>query len=91
MGVEEGPAEDTMNAYVSDRIAREHADRLMADAAAARRARRARQARRGTSITTNRVAADRSRTAARPGAAAAARFVKHPFAALHSWLVAGEM
>lgn len=79
-----------MNAYIADQIAREHADRLMADAAAARRVRRAREARRAATRTTRSAAADRSRSAARPGVAAAA-FLARPFVALHSWLVAGEM
>jgi hypothetical protein len=35
-----------MNSYITDALAREHADQLMADAAAARRARRVRSARR---------------------------------------------
>lgn len=79
-----------MNAYISDGIAREHADRLMADAAASRRARNARKTRRATSSRGPQTA-DRSRSANLPGTVAAAQFVVRPFVALHSWLVAGEL
>jgi hypothetical protein len=40
-----------MNSYITDALAREHADRLMADAAAARRVRRVRSARRAANRT----------------------------------------
>jgi hypothetical protein len=70
-----------MNAYISDRIAREHADRLMADAAAARRARRVRSSRRaaGRAVPTE-SPADRS-PAPRRG----------PGAAFQAWLAAGQL
>jgi hypothetical protein len=81
-----------MNAYISDQIAREHANRMMSDAAAARRARRAAKARRAAATTTRTASADRSRPAvARPGTAAAAQFVIRPFSAVRSWLVAGQL
>ncbi len=79
-----------MNAYVADQIAREHADRLMADGAAARRARRASKSRRAATRRTR--TADRSRAAAaRPGTAAAAHLVTRPFAAVRSWIIAGQL
>ena len=70
-----------MNAYITDTLAREHADRMMADAAAHRRARRVRAARRavGHSVPTE-SPADRS-PAPRRGAAAA----------FQSWLTAGQL
>jgi hypothetical protein len=80
-----------MNGYIADQIAREHADRLMSDAAAARRARRVIKARRATRTTRTSPAADLSRSAvARPGTTAA-HFVARPFIAVRSWLVAGEL
>jgi hypothetical protein len=71
-----------MNAYISDQIAREHADRLMADAAAARRARRVRSSRRaaGRRAVPTESPADRSH-ALRRG----------PAAAFQSWLAAGQL
>jgi hypothetical protein len=80
-----------MNAYVADRIAREHADRLMADGSAARRARLARQTRRATSGKNTRPDTDRAQAVTRPRPAAAAQFVARPFVAFHSWLLAGEL
>lgn len=82
-----------MNAYIADRIAREHTDRLMAEAAAWRRSRTVRNSRRAarTSTASGSGRTRRSRrVAARPGTAAA-HFVARPFVAIHSWLVAGEM
>jgi 2-methylcitrate dehydratase PrpD len=72
--------EDTMNAYMTDQIAREHADRLMADGAAARRLRRVRQSQRAASTVT------RVHPTAGP---APVPFVRHPVAAFWSWLAAG--
>lgn len=70
-----------MNVYISDRLAREHADRLMADAAAVRRARRVRQARRATGRTVpTESPADRSPAPRR-----------RAVAAFHSWLAAGQL
>jgi hypothetical protein len=70
-----------MNAYITDTLAREHADRLMADAAAHRRARRARSARKATGRAVPAESpADRS-PAPRRGAAAA----------FQSWLTAGQL
>lgn len=69
-----------MNAYISDTIAREHADRLMADAREARRARRVRAARRAAVVGKR-----------RGGTAVHTSAVARPFVALHHWLVAGEL
>lgn len=73
-----------MNAYITDTLAREHADRLMADAGAYRRARRARSARSARKATSRAVPtespADRS-PAPRRGAAAA----------FQAWLTAGQL
>jgi hypothetical protein len=83
-----------MNAYMHDRIAREHADAMMAEAAAARRARQARRSRRAARSTTRTPAADQPqpqpRRAPRPGAAAA-QFAARPFTAFQSWLAAGQL
>jgi hypothetical protein len=69
-----------MNAYISDHIARERADRLMADATAARRARRVRRARRAAGRTTLAESpADRSPAVRR-----------NPAAAFQSWLTADQ-
>jgi hypothetical protein len=68
-----------MNPYISDRLAREHADRLMADAAAVRRARRARHAR-------------RSAARAVPAESPADRSPRRgPAAAFQTWLAAGQL
>lgn len=70
-----------MNTYITDTLAREHADRLMADAAAHRRARRARAARRSVGHAVPAESpADRS-PAPRRGVAAA----------FQSWLTAGQL
>jgi hypothetical protein len=70
-----------MNAYITDQLAREHADRLMADAAAIRRARRVRHSRRAASrAVPTESPADRS-PAPRRGAAAV----------FQSWLTAGQL
>lgn len=64
-----------MNTYITDQIAREHTDRLLSDAAAARRARRAVQSRRTAATTTRprntvpgewHAAADHSRPVSQP-------------------------
>lgn len=70
-----------MNVYVSDHIARDHTDRLMADAAAARRARRARRSRRAAArAVPTESPADRS-PAPRRG----------PAAAFRAWYAAGQL
>jgi hypothetical protein len=81
-----------MNAYISDSLARAHTDRLMADAAAARRARRVRAARRAASRTGGQEsAADRSPDTRVRGPVAAAHLVARPFTAFHNWLVTGQL
>ncbi|HZC70719.1 MAG TPA: hypothetical protein VE442_08500 [Jatrophihabitans sp.] len=87
-----------MNAYIADQIAREHNNRLLSDAKAARRARRANRSRRAAATTTrsrassneSRSTADRSRPATQPGAAAA-HLVARPVTAFRSWLLAGQL
>jgi hypothetical protein len=79
-----------MNVYIADQIAREHADRLMADAALARRLRQARTSRRG-SRPVEHVSTAQTHGVARTGTAAAAHFMARPFAAVHSWLLAGHL
>ncbi|MDT4920892.1 MAG: hypothetical protein QOI15_1794 [Pseudonocardiales bacterium] len=81
-----------MNVYISDSIARAHADRMMADAAAARRARHVRAARRAASRTSpQESAADRSPGVRSRGPLAAAHIAARPFTAFHSWLLAGQL
>ena len=84
-----------MNTYVADQIAREHTDRLLSDAAAARRARRARRSRRAATATRKEThdatAAGRSRSAARAGTVTAAHLIALPFTAFRSWLLAGQL
>ena len=72
-----------MNPYIADQIAREHVDRLLADAAVARRARSARK--------------HNGRGAARPAArngqvtvGARTGFLR-PLAAVHAWFAAGQL
>ena len=81
-----------MNAYFSDQLAREHADRLMSDAAAFRRARRVRNSRRAASRTgRNESAADRSPGAVYGRPTGATHLVARPFIAVQSWLAAGQL
>jgi len=80
-----------MNAYLTDSLAREHADRLLADAAAARRARGVRMARSAARTSRTDSAADRSPAAPRSRAAAAAHLALRPATAFHSWWAAGEL
>ena len=58
-----------MNAYITGQIAREHTERLLSEADAARRVRRARKSRRAATTSTR---SSRSQPAARPGAVVAA-------------------
>lgn len=69
-----------MNAYIADQIAREHANRLMAEAAAARQAHRARKSRRG---------GESGHPAG--STAGSAHFVTRPFVAVRSWILAGQL
>jgi hypothetical protein len=71
-----------MNIYLADQVAREHADRMMADAALARRVRQVRASRR----VAGRPAADLAET--RP-AHRVGHLVTRPYRALHTWLAAG--
>jgi hypothetical protein len=81
-----------MNTYISDSIARSHADQMMADAAAARRARRVRSARRAASRTSRHESvADRSPDTRVTGPLNAAHAIVRPFTAVHSWLLAGQL
>jgi hypothetical protein len=82
-----------MNTYIADSIARQHADAMLADAAAARRVRRAR-----TSGKARAAAAAGAETAGHspvPSAsrrsAAVAHFVTRPFTAASGWLAAGQL
>jgi hypothetical protein len=94
-----------MNVYIADRIARQHADSLMADASLARRVRQVRQARRSARSITRNPSPNRggdtgsgpvepapvpSSPAPRPGLAAA-HMVGRPFVAAHTWLLAGQL
>jgi hypothetical protein len=75
-----------MNAYMSDQIARDHVDSLLADGAAARRLRRIHQSRRAASTSTHTHHANRS-----DAGPATVPFVRHPVAAFWSWLAAGVL
>jgi hypothetical protein len=84
-----------MNAYIADRIARQHTDALLADAAAARRVRRARKGSKRRVVTAHPAAdsaaeAASAPTAPRPGAAVA-HAIAWPFTAARSWLAAGYL
>ena len=67
-----------MNSYFHEKLARERADALLADAAAGRLAREARQARRVA-----------HRETGRPHAAHAV--FTHPLATVHAWIVSGQL
>jgi hypothetical protein len=73
--------------YLVDRLARDHADALMADAAAARRTRRVRRERRAAQWTQE-PSSDRSPASPHRGAV---KLAAHPVAVLHSWLAAGQL
>jgi hypothetical protein len=84
-----------MNVYIADRIARQHADALMEDAAAARRVRQVRKSRRAARRTSSNEGsaeqpAEQSRRTARAGTATA-QFVARPFTVFHAWLAAGQL
>lgn len=75
-----------MNAYISDRIARDHADQLLADAVIARRVRAIRKARRAATQRTTASARVQPTSRTR---AAVSHVVTRPYAAFQSWLAAG--
>lgn len=75
--------------YLVDRLAREHADALMAEAAGTRRARQVRQVRRERKARSNgQSPADRSPATTQR---TAVKFAAHPVAVFHSWLAAGQL
>jgi hypothetical protein len=82
-----------MNAYISDSIARQHADTMLANAAAARRLGRARKGSKARTAAPARTEAVGSASA--PGrsrrGAAVAHVAAWPFSAAHSWLAAGQL
>ncbi len=71
-----------MNVYVSDQIARDHANQMMADAALARRLRRVRASRRAAGHPAD------TGTSARSGTRVG-HLVTRPYRAVHTWLAAG--
>lgn len=80
-----------MNTYISDSIARQHADSMLADAASARRLARARKRRTGRNAASAKAASAASSPAVSSRSAAVAHVVAWPFSAAHSWLAAGEL
>lgn len=80
-----------MNAYLADRIARDHTDTLLAEAAEARRARQARRSRRTRrSARTDTRSGTAASRASRSGAVVA-HYVTRPFSAAHHWIAAGQL
>lgn len=80
-----------MNEYISDRAAREHTDRLLAEAATFRRNRLVRRSRRAAGAPApTRSAGRRAPSPVRAGTAAA-HFAARPFTALQSWVAAGQL
>jgi hypothetical protein len=75
-----------MNAYITDRAARDHVDRMMADALVWRSAKRARLARRAATASRKTAARARPSSKAR---AALSHVLTRPYAALSAWLSAG--
>jgi hypothetical protein len=82
-----------MNEYISDRMAREHTDRLLAEAATVRRNRLVRRSRRRTAGAPASIATTHGRRTTRPAHAgtAVAHFAASPFVAFQSWLAAGQL
>lgn len=76
-----------MTSILTDSMAREHAASMQAVAAASRRARSAREASRAARRSERRYARSRQH----PRTAAVSHAVARPFAAMHNWLVAGEL
>jgi hypothetical protein len=83
-----------MNAYLADRMAREHVDALLTEASGAYRARLARRSARARRAreranrrdgAANRVARDARTTPA------VGHYVARPFAAVHAWFAAGQL
>lgn len=79
-----------MNVYLTDSLARDHAETMMATAAASHRAKLARQSRRRveSSRATAGLAQHRS---PRGGAALVGHFARRPITAVHSWFAAGQL
>jgi hypothetical protein len=80
-----------MNTYIADSIARQHADAMLADAAAARRLGRARKSRTIRTAASAKAGSGASSPALARRGAAVAHVVAWPFSAAHSWLAAGEL
>jgi hypothetical protein len=80
-----------MNTYIADSIARQHADAMLADAAAARRLSRAQKSRTTRIATSAKADSGESSPAVARRGAAVAHVVAWPFSAAHSWLAAGEL
>jgi hypothetical protein len=84
-----------MNAYITDSLAREHTNTLLADAAANRRAKVARRNRRNASAasaTSSQPAAGRAhRHGLRSGTASAAHHLARPISSFQTWLAAGQL
>lgn len=76
-----------MNAYVTDRIARDHLDQMLADAALARRVNQVRKSRRAARRATAAATSEPADVTARPRNAS--RILTRPYAAFHAWLTAG--
>jgi hypothetical protein len=87
------PSEVTMNTYLADRIARDRADALAAEATRARRARAARQARRNRAavrrVSTGDISAATTVADSTAGHRPALRIAR-PFAAVHAWIACGQ-
>lgn len=80
-----------MNAYLADRLAQDHTDTLLADAATARLARQARKERRAATRSAARQRSGKAHRATARPAATAAHFVARPFVAVGAWIAAGQL
>lgn len=80
-----------MNTYIADSIARQHADAMLADAAAARRLRGARRSRTARITVSAKVDSGQSPAPVARRGAVVAHVVAWPFSAAHNWLAAGEL
>jgi hypothetical protein len=80
-----------MNEYISDRMARERTDRMLAEAANSRRSRLVRRSRRNATAAPARQAGTGRTTSPAHAGTATAHYVARPFAAFQSWLAAGQL
>lgn len=81
-----------MNGYITDSVARDHVDTLLAGAAASRRAKEARRARRARrEAAKGETKANTANTARHGRAASVGHAAARPFVAVQTWIAAGQL